>query len=176
MITCDTIDMIGYLEGIDSNAHIQKHIDSCPHCRKEKEKYMKLLQGVMAVRQSEFGECPDSIIIAAAAIDGGDTLPDHIRECARCRKIYETAAGNLSEIDREAAKMNEPLPPKLRELVAARKKKWLENRAGKVIALHGSESGKGRSAAIQNLLDQDLSGLPKAATPDDLAGDEDEET
>ncbi len=173
MSTCDTTDLVGYLEGEDPGGKTADHLRSCPRCRDELRVLERLVEGLIATRRSARGGCPRESATVSAAAEEEDT--EHLAACPACRHLFDTIRGALEDADTDHDASQAPLPQAVRERVRARRREYARNRLRKVLDLQGIKDRKTQDKRIQEILDQDLSDLPLAAYPDDLAGEDEED-
>lgn len=113
----------------------------------------------------------------------GAGVSSHIECCPSCRRelqIYRKLAEGLimremlmtpEQSDRNFALSELPLGVK--ELVAERKKKWMEDRVIKVLGAQGIKDKRVQQRMLKSILESPPEDLLKAAFPDDLTDDDD---
>lgn len=176
MITCESLDLISYLEGEDPGGEAKKHVKACQRCRERLRIYQKLLEGLVASRRSQGTDCLKKKETVDAAISNGGANEAHLATCEVCANLYAGVKDILAELEEIVEQSTDKLPADISQQVAARKHKWLEGRLNKVFDLQGVRDEKEREARIRKILEKEAESLPKAVFPEDLPGEKDDDS
>jgi hypothetical protein len=168
MTSCDSIDLVAFLEGVDPAGRAKRHLSDCERCRLKLDQYRRLIGGLAATRNMELSGCDHIERTLKAAFDASVPEPAHLKECSFCRGVHTAAVQGFRQAEIADEESFVPLPENVARLVAERKKKYLSGRLKKVLDFQGIKDRKQRGDAIRRILDGADRALPKAAFPDDL--------
>ncbi len=128
-------------------------------------------------------KCDFNTLITRYETGGLDmTAKRHIQQCSTCRQRFMdyitltgamTIAGCIPEEEQQDFPPCTELPGKLKELAAGRKKKWQKQQMAGVFTLANIKKSE-QQDIIDRLLGEEPDALPKAAFPDDLDDDNDD--
>lgn len=168
MKKCDSINLIAFLEGVDPGGSVKRHISTCAHCRRELDRYRKLIEGLTAAWRPAAQSCARIDRTVQAALGEAAPEPEHLAKCPSCKLVHDAVADGVKQAEQIDEDRLVPLPEKVAQLVAARKKKYLSGHLKKVLDFQGIKDRKKRGDAIRRILADADRALPKAAFPDDL--------
>lgn len=167
---CDAIDLIAYLEG-ETDDETRRHLEACAACRERLARYQRLTQAMIQSRRVASISCPQRERTVAAAAGESETDRLHLDHCPACRELTADIAHVLADIDKKAPVSTASLPDGVLRMVAQRKATWQAERFKKVLDFQGVKNGRKQDRMTQAFFDSADDALPKAAFPDDLAGD-----
>ncbi len=175
MENCESIDIIGYIEGTEDGRKAAGHIENCAPCKEDAREYTLLLKGIVEHGRRKIAGCRHRETTVTRAVEEADEDEAHLAGCPECAKLNAQVRQMLRETDAEPGPTPGVLPAAITERVAERKKEWQLQQTEKAIDLQGIRDEKEREAARQKLLEEQGRQMPKAAISDDLKEDEPEE-
>ena len=169
IIDCDTIDLIAYLEG-EADENTRRHLDRCARCKERLARYRRLTQAMVQTRKQASRACTHRAKTIASA--AGEIAVDrhHLDACPACRNLSITIGHVLTDIEDKTADSTASLPDGVLQLVAQRKAAWQAEQFKKVLDFKGIKDRKKKDQMTQAFFESADDALPKAAFPDDLAG------
>lgn len=187
MSSCQTVDLVGYLEGaLDAEAsrRVEAHLVDCEGCRRGLEDLRETKSWLLELWTASGTSCPPAeAILEFLAGEGEETprkaLGRHLERCHACREFVEVMRAFETEwIPPTEA---EELPASLRQRLSSLAETGLAERLRRAAeeALGGEAPPEpGEAAAwLQRILSREPEEWPLAALPRDAAEvEEDEET
>lgn len=167
---CDAIDLIAYLED-EPDDETRRHLEACAPCRERLARYQRLTQAMIQSRRIASISCPQRERTVAAAAGESETDRFHLDHCPACRELTANIAHIVADIDNKAPVLAASLPESVLRMVAQRKAIWQAERFRKVLDFQGVKNRRKQDRMTQAFFDEADDALPKAAFPDDLAGD-----
>jgi hypothetical protein len=159
MISCEQIDFIACLEGLDPHGQMQRHIDACGACRASLKVVETLVSKMIQDRMD-------------AVLD-----PESERKAFEPEEPDESdvAASDPETSGLESSEMALPLPGPLQHQVAVRKKNWQARQAEKTLSFLEYADEKQKALARKILLDRPEDTFLNAAFSDELLDDPDKD-
>lgn len=185
MSSCETVDLVGYLEGVlddEANRLVEDHLLGCERCRQSLEEIGETAEWLVELWSASGESCPPAEALAEYVSGEGEeparvTLGRHLERCPSCRELLETLRAFEAEWVPPAEGPELPewlknkIPPLARNALAERLRRAAE------AALGGTEAPEGKEMAewLKRILEPSPGTWPQAALPRDAADVEEEE-
>lgn len=158
MTDCNQTDIIGYMEGIDPGGATARHLADCPACRQALRRFQWVMKLVAEGGNQRGAKKKGPLSSIPPDADSSDRLEAELTALGQ-RSLREMAA----------------LPPAINAEIDAIRELHQRRQVEKVLDLQGIKDRHARDEAARRMMADAPEDLPKAAFPDDLADDEDED-
>lgn len=185
MPSCETLDLVAYIEGaLDAEAgrRVEAHLAGCEECRRGLDELGETRELLVELWTASGASCPPAEAISEHLAGEGEEAPRkalarHLERCPACRELIEALRAFEAEWDPPAERAE--LPASLRERVsilaesglAERLRRAAEEALGREPPPEGSEA----AAWLQRILSREPEAWPLAALPRDAAEVEEDE-
>lgn len=185
MSSCETVDLVGYLEGAldaEDSRVVEDHLLGCERCRNSMEELGETAEWLVELWSAAGESCPPAEAIAEYVSGEGEdsarkALGRHVERCPSCRELLETLRALEAEWvpPEEGPELPESIRGKLPFLaqgaLAERLRRAAEAAVGEGEALEGEEMAEW----LKRILEPRPEAWPQAALPSDAAEIEEEE-
>jgi anti-sigma factor RsiW len=185
MATCETIDLVAYMEGAleeEERRRVETHLATCEVCCRSLEELDEAKELLVEAWTAGGVGCPPAEALGVHLTGGGDdalrrALERHLDRCAVCGELVEVLRAFEAEWTPPAE--GETLPDALRERLATLAERGLAERVRRAAeAALGREAppeGAEAAAWLERLLSREPDAWPLAALPKDAAEVEEDE-
>ncbi len=178
MASCETVDLIGYMEGAleaEASGEVEEHLAGCSNCRRSLEELGQAREWLVELWSASGESCPPAEALAEYVAGEGEpaartTVERHLERCPACGELLGILQAFEAEWvpPTEGVELPERLRGRLPSLAAGTLAERLK-RAAQVAM--GRETAEGAEMAewLKRILEPPAETWPTAALPTDAA-------
>jgi anti-sigma factor RsiW len=185
MSSCETVDLVGYMEGAleaGESLRVEGHMAGCEACRRSLEELSETSEWLVELFSASGEGCPPAEALAEYMAGEGEeasrrVLARHTEACSACSELMEFLRAFEAEwvAPEESLALADTLAGRLSTLAEGALAERLKKAAEAALGAEGPAEGRKTAEWIERILEPGPEAWPRAALPRDAADTEEEE-